>query len=98
MTSSANKLVRSKSIFQSKTFWGVVLTGAIGLVPSLGRIIDQGKVTSSEVTEAALIILGVGTAITGRLDVQTGVYTPSFLPGPNEGEVVELKPIEPTDK
>lgn len=89
-----------RSLFQTKTFQGAAIAFASGLVSILiGAAPIVERVTARHLPEhqediqdglalvmvvcGALGIGGSGAAIMGRLDAG-GVYTPDYLPGPNE--------------
>ncbi|MBD2194622.1 MULTISPECIES: hypothetical protein [Calothrix] len=76
----------AKSIFASRTFWGAVLAGVASLVPIAVKGIKANKITVDDVGQAVLVLCGVGTAIVGRVNVQSQVYTPDILPGPNKSD------------
>lgn len=76
-----------KSLFASKTFWGIVATIVSGLAMPVARAIDSRSLSAVEVAQMLIFSVGVitggGTAIAGRVGAG-GVYTPDWLPGPNE--------------
>jgi hypothetical protein len=74
-----------KSIFASKTFWGIVFTAVAAIAPIVGEQIDSHKFQAKEVAQIVVILCGAASAIVGRVDAGS-VYTPKFLPGPNKPE------------
>jgi hypothetical protein len=72
-----------KSIFASKTFWGVIFTAVAAIAPTLGEKIDAHTFQAKDVAQIVVILCGAASAIIGRVDAGS-VYTPKFLPGPNK--------------
>jgi hypothetical protein len=73
----------SKSIFASKTFWGVVFTAVAAIAPILGEKIDDNQFKAKDMAQIVVILCGAASAVVGRVDAGS-VYTPKFLPGPNK--------------
>jgi len=91
---STNRPIQSdksaaKSIFASRTFWGVALAGVASLVPLATKAIKERKITVDDAGQVVLIACGVGTAIVGRVDARSPVYTPNGLPGPNKSDFAQ---------
>lgn len=88
MLSSNSAPVRAKSIFQSKTFWGAVLTLIASTSPAIAKNIAEyqatGKINPNEVSQIVVIVATTGLTILGRIDANTPVYTPPGLPGPDK--------------
>lgn len=78
----------SKSIFDSKTFWGAVATGIVAIVPAITEIIDEfqntGKINFANIFNISILLVTTGITIMGRIDANAGVYTPEGLPGRNK--------------
>jgi uncharacterized membrane protein (DUF441 family) len=72
-----------KSIFASKTFWGIVFTAVAAIAPIVGEKIDAQKFQAKDAAQIVVILCGAASAIIGRVDAGS-VYTPKFLPGPNK--------------
>lgn len=89
VTSPPN-VVRSKSIFQSKTFWGAALTAVAAIAPVIGQNVadyqEKGKVDPNSVAQIVVILATTGLTIMGRIEANTLVYTPNGLPGRNKSE------------
>lgn len=84
--------VRSKSIFQSKTFWGAIATFWIAVLPDLKVLATDLRL---ERLDRLLYVAGVltSTAVTiyGRYSADTEVYTPDWMPGRNEPKELPLE-------
>jgi hypothetical protein len=74
----------AKSIFTSRTVWGAILAGVASLAPLAVNAIKEQKINVDEAGQAVLIVCGVGTAIVGRVNARSPIYTPDALPGPNK--------------
>jgi uncharacterized membrane protein (DUF441 family) len=75
-----------KSIFASKTFWGIVFTAVAAIAPIVGEKIDSPEgFQAKDAAQIVVILCGAASAIIGRVDAGS-VYTPKFLPGPNKPE------------
>jgi hypothetical protein len=75
-----------KSIFVSKTFWGVVFTAVAAIAPIIGEKVDSPSgFQAKDAAQIVVILCGAASAIIGRVDAGS-VYTPKFLPGPNKPE------------
>jgi hypothetical protein len=72
-----------KSVFASKTCWGVIFTAVAAIAPILGEKIDAHTFQAKDVAQIVVILSGAASAIIGRVDAGS-VYTPKFLPGPNK--------------
>jgi hypothetical protein len=72
-----------KSIFASKTFWGIVFTAVAAIAPTVGEKIDAHQFQAKDAAQIVVILCGAASAIIGRVDAGS-VYTPKFLPGPNK--------------
>ncbi|WP_404788879.1 hypothetical protein [Altericista sp. CCNU0014] len=72
-----------KSIFASKTFWGVVFTAVAAIAPIVGEKIDAHQFLAKDAAQIVVILCGAASAIIGRVDAGS-VYTPKYLPGPNK--------------
>jgi uncharacterized membrane protein (DUF441 family) len=74
-----------KSIFASKTFWGIVFTAVAAIAPTVGEKIDARNFQAKDAAQIVVILCGAASAIIGRVDAGS-IYTPKFLPGPNKPE------------
>ncbi len=75
-----------KSIFASKTFWGVVFTAVAAIAPIVGEKVDSPSgFQAKDAAQIVVILCGAASAIIGRVDAGS-VYTPKFLPGPDKPE------------
>lgn len=78
----------TKSLFESKTFWGIILTIVSGLAMPIATAIDSQKLSATDLANMVLIVTGViaggGGAIVGRVSADSKVYTPNWMPGPNK--------------
>lgn len=75
-----------KSIFRSKTFWGIVFTTVAAVAPIIGESVDKGQLTGSDVANIVTILCGTGATLMGRIDAGN-VYTPGNMPGPNKADM-----------
>ena len=80
-----------KSLFGSKTFWGVVFTSTAAIAPIVGNNIDtivQEKDVpvnyGQDAAQIVVIICGSAASIMGRVEAKSPVYTPQWMPGPSE--------------
>lgn len=83
---SSGQLIQPKSIFSSKTFWGVVFTTVAAIAPIIGESVDVGKITGSDVAQIIVILCGTGATLVGRVEAGN-VYTPDHMPGPNRADM-----------
>lgn len=87
-----------KSITQSKTFWGALLTAVAAVSPAMADIASEYKETKNiepqSISEIVVILATTGLTIIGRLDANNGasVYTPNWAPGPNKPEPIPPSP------
>jgi uncharacterized membrane protein (DUF441 family) len=72
-----------KSIFASKTFWGIVFTAVAAIAPIIGEKVDAHNFQAKDAAQIVVILCGAASAIIGRVDAGS-IYTPKFLPGPNK--------------
>jgi hypothetical protein len=72
-----------KSIFVSKTFWGVVFTAVAAIAPIVGEKVDTHTFQAKDAAQIVVILCGAASAVIGRVDAGS-VYTPKCLPGPNK--------------
>lgn len=75
-----------KSIFSSKTFWGIVLTTLAAIAPILGESADKGTLEGSDIAQIVVILCGTGATLVGRVEAGN-VYTPNSMPGPNKTDM-----------
>jgi len=78
----------AKSLFQSKTFWGAVLTAVAALAPAVARSVSDyqntGKLDPNGLSQIVVVLATTGLTILGRVEASAPVYTPKGLPGPNQ--------------
>ncbi|MEM1392358.1 MAG: hypothetical protein AAGG00_03515 [Cyanobacteria bacterium P01_H01_bin.150] len=80
---------QKKSIFGSKTFWGVVFTSTAAIAPIVGNNVDKivqdnGTVDyGKDAAQIVVIVCGAAASIMGRVEAKSAVYTPKWMPGPN---------------
>lgn len=84
---------KPKSIFQSKTFWGAVLTAVAALAPVIGKSVSQynetHEVDPQSLANIVVVFATTGLTIIGRIDANSSapVYTPNGLPGPDKEDL-----------
>jgi hypothetical protein len=82
--------IQSKSIFESKTFWGAVSTALIAILPAVSDLISEfqktGKVNFNNVFQISTLLATTALTIVGRVTAENPVYTPAIMPGPNKPE------------
>jgi hypothetical protein len=75
----------SKSIFQSITFWGAVLTAIASISPVVAKNVetyqDKGKIDPNGISQIVVVLATTGVTILGRISATETVYTPNGLPG-----------------
>ena len=83
-----------KSIFGSKTFWGVVFTSTAAIAPIVGNNVDiivQNKPEpvnyGEDAAQIVVIVCGAAASIVGRVEAKSSVYTPKWMPGPNNDDI-----------
>ena len=88
MLSNHSSITPAKSIFQSKTFWGAVLTAIAAIAPAIAKNVNDyqttGKVDPNSVSQIVVVLATTGLTILGRVDATAPLYTPSGFPGPNK--------------
>jgi hypothetical protein len=88
MLSNNSAPVPAKSIFQSKTFWGAILTLIASISPAIGKNIADyqatGKINPNDISQIVVIVATTGLTILGRMDANAPVYTPNGFPGPDK--------------
>jgi hypothetical protein len=72
-----------KSIFVSKTVWGVVFTAVAAISPIVAEKVDTNSFKAKDAAQIVVILCGAASAVIGRVDAGS-VYTPKCLPGPNK--------------
>src|SRR5512136_1128446 len=76
----------AKSLFQSKTFWGIVFATTASIAPIVGNAVKEGKLTVDHTVNIVIILCGAGGAVAGRVQAKEAVYTPNWAPGPNQSD------------
>ncbi|AFY55678.1 hypothetical protein Riv7116_3207 [Rivularia sp. PCC 7116] len=82
---------QKKSIFGSKTFWGVIFTTTAAIAPIIGNNVDtivQKKPEpvnyGQDAAQIVVIVCGAAASIVGRVEAKSPIYTPKWMPGPND--------------
>ncbi|BAU13801.1 hypothetical protein LEP3755_43430 [Leptolyngbya sp. NIES-3755] len=74
-----------KSIFQSTTFWGAVLTATASISPVVATTVETyqntGKINPQGISQIVVVLATTGVTILGRVKATEAVYTPKGLPG-----------------
>lgn len=74
----------AKSIFQSKTFQCAAITLIGGLATTgIGCAYDRRYPTKEEAVASIGLCITFGLTVAGRVNISP-VYTPKYLPGPDE--------------
>ncbi|MEM9926430.1 MAG: hypothetical protein AAF915_22200 [Cyanobacteria bacterium P01_D01_bin.50] len=80
-----------KSLFGSKTFWGVIFTSTAAIAPIVGNNVDKIMEGNSkdvnygqDAAQIVVIVCGAAASIVGRVEAKSPVYTPQWMPGPSE--------------
>ncbi len=78
-----------KSLFGSKTFWGILFTSMAAIAPIVGEDVDKalkGEPVNygEDVAQVVVIACGAAASIVGRVEAKSPIYTPKWMPGPNE--------------
>ena len=71
-----------KSIFASKTVWGIIFTVVASIAPLIAQKIDDKEFYARDAAQIIVILCGAGAAIVGRVEAGS-IYTPKFMPGPD---------------
>ena len=86
-----------KSIFGSKTFWGVVFTSTAAIAPILGTNVDKVMEGNhkdvnygQDAAQIVVIVCGAAASIVGRVEATSSVYTPKWMPGPSDTDFDEV--------
>jgi hypothetical protein len=82
-SSSSTGQPTSKSIFVSRTVWGIVFTAVAAIAPIVAEKIDNKSFQAKDAAQIVVILCGAASAVIGRVDAGS-VYTPKCLPGPNK--------------
>ena len=89
----------AKSIFRSSTFWGVLLLFTQHTGYLVADSLEDGRLDSREGVELIIGFLTAMSAIVGRVNASSPVYTPRGLPGPNQSDFEEeWNPLEPIER
>ena len=85
MQISNSSVSPKKSIFQSTTFWGAVLTAIASISPVVANTVEAyqntGRIDPKGVSQIVVVLATTGVTILGRIKATEAVYTPSGLPG-----------------
>jgi anti-sigma-K factor RskA len=87
---SKNMNKEKKSIFGSKTFWGVIFTSTAAIAPIIGNNVDtivqeRGTVDyGKDAAQIVVIVCGAAASIVGRVEAKSPIYTPKWMPGPSD--------------
>ncbi len=78
-----------KSLFESKTFWGILFTSMAAIAPIVGEDVDKalkGEPVNygEDVAQVVVIACGAAASIVGRVEAKSPIYTPKWMPGPND--------------
>jgi|GEM_PF-5779804 hypothetical protein len=76
----------AKSLFHSKTFWGIFFATTASIAPILGNAVKEGKLTVDHTVNIVIILCGAGGAVAGRVQAKEAIYTPNWAPGPNKSD------------
>ena len=86
-----------KSLFGSKTFWGVVFTSTAAIAPILGTNVDKVMEGNhkdvnygQDAAQIVVIVCGAAASIVGRVEAKSPVYTPKWMPGPSDTDFDEV--------
>lgn len=82
---------KSKSIFESKTFWGAVLTSVAAIAPIVGDAIEEGKLSVDRAVNIVVVLATTGATVAGRVQADSEVYTPDWAPGPNKSDAANTQ-------
>ncbi|WNZ44025.1 hypothetical protein Q2T42_19515 [Leptolyngbya boryana CZ1] len=87
-TSNSPSSIPSKSMVQSKTIWGAVLTAIASIAPLIAKSItayqNTGKTDLNDIAQMVVILATTALTIIGRIDASAVVYTPDGMPGANK--------------
>jgi anti-sigma-K factor RskA len=79
-----------KSLFGSKTFWGILFTSTAAIAPIVGNNVDKildGKQKDvnygQDAAQIVVIVCGAAASIVGRVEAKSPIYTPKWMPGPS---------------
>jgi hypothetical protein len=82
---------QSKSIFESKTFWGAVSTAILAIAPAMNDLLSEfqktGKIDPASILKISMLLVTTAFTIMGRITAESSVYTPPGLPGPNKPQI-----------
>ena len=82
-----------KSLFGSKTFWGILFTSMAAIAPIVGKDIDKTLKQKEPVNygedaaQVVVIVCGAAASIVGRVEAKSPIYTPKWMPGPNDTDL-----------
>lgn len=82
------EFTQSKSIFESKTFWGAISTALLAILPAISDLLNEfqktGKIDPGSIFKISMLLATTSLTIIGRIVADTPMYTPDGLPGPNK--------------
>ena len=81
-----------KSVFTSRTVWGIVFTAIAAIAPIVGKDVDQFRNNKpvdygQDIAQVIVIVCGAAATICGRVDAKDSLYTPNWMPGPNKSDL-----------
>ena len=81
-----------KSLFGSKTFWGVVFTSTAAIAPIIGNNIDSIREDKPvnygrDTAQIVVIVCGAAASIVVRVEAKSPVYTTKWMPGPSDTDL-----------
>jgi len=80
-------MISKKSLFKSRTFWGIVLTAIVAIAPELSEAIDKNQLKISTIVKLIGVGCGSVLSVTGRLYAKDMLFTDDILPGPNKEDL-----------
>ena len=82
---------KRKSFLQSGTIWGIFFTLVIAIGPYVGEAIKEQKLTVDTAVKIIGIIAATGLATIKRIEAKDALYTPEWMPGPNEKDPIKTE-------
>jgi hypothetical protein len=85
-----SSIAPQKSIFQSTTFWGAILTAIAAISPAIAKNVEiyqnTGKIDPNGISQIVVVLATSGVTILGRINATEAVYTPNGLPGADKAK------------